>query len=95
MRPQGRQHQQSNKTRTMREKTRKNLTTLLGCVVFVLLLGAVGTLEQRCDREEWVLRGMDEDTYYAIQEHVSDSTGRRATRREVARYYLENTGEGL
>lgn len=78
----------------MTQKTKKRLTTLLGCVVLVLLLGAVGSLERSCDREECVLQDMDERTYYTILEHLSDSLGRMANRYEVADWYIRNT-EGL
>lgn len=60
--------------------------------MLVFLLGVVGTLEQRCDRGEYVLRGMDENTYFAIKQHVSDSIGRMATRSEVADYYIQKKG---
>ena len=62
--------------------------------MLVFLLGVVGTLEQRCDRREYVLRGMDENTYFAIKQHVSDSIGRMATRSEVADYYIQKEGFG-
>lgn len=64
----------------------------MGVVVLVFLLGVVGMLEQRCDRREYVLRGMDENTYFAIKQHVSDSIGRMATRSEVADYYIQKEG---
>ena len=68
----------------MNKRTKNFITTTLGVLVLVFLFGVVGTLEQRCDRREYVLRGMDENTYFAIKQHVSDSIGRMATRSEVA-----------
>ena len=73
----------------MNKRTKNFITTTLGVVVLVFLLG---TLEQRCDRREYVLRGMDENTYFAIKQHVSDSIGRMATRSEVADYYIQKEG---
>lgn len=76
----------------MTKRTKNFITTTLGVVVLVFLLGVVGTLEQRCDRREYVLRGMDKNTYFAIRQHVSDSIGRAATRSEVADYYIQKEG---
>ena len=68
------------------------IKTFLGCIALFVLVGVVGSLEQRCERRENMLRSIDDDTYFTARQHVTDSLGHEATSKDVADYLIRKEG---